>query len=41
MTGPTEGELSLDGAKDARALAGLHIFNTSYLTFAHMPSPFL
>ena len=29
MTGPTEGELSLDGAKDARAikrLAGLHYF---------------
>lgn len=35
MTGSTEGELSLDGAKDARAikrLAGLHIFTTSYLT---------
>ena len=32
MTEPTE--LSLDGAKDARAikrLAGLHIFTTSYL----------
>ena len=45
MTGSTEGELSLDGAKDARAikrLAGLHIFNTSYLTFATYASfPFI